>query len=48
MEILKIEDLTFRYPECDGNAIENVSLSVNEGEFAVICGTTGSGKSTLM
>lgn len=48
MEILKIEDLTFAYPGCERNAVDHVSLSVDEGEFAVICGTTGSGKSTLM
>ncbi len=48
MEILKIENLTFAYPECEKNAVDGISFSVSEGEFTVICGTTGSGKSTLM
>lgn len=48
MEILKIEDLTFTYPQCNSPAVKNVSFDVNEGEFVVVCGATGSGKSTLL
>lgn len=48
MEILRIEDLTFRYPLSDRTALNRLSLSVNEGDFTVICGATGSGKSTLL
>ena len=29
-------------------ALQNVSLSVSDGEFAVICGVSGCGKSTLL
>jgi len=36
MEILHIEDLTFRYPDAPRPALQNVSLSVSDGEFAVI------------
>ena len=47
MEILRIEDLTFAYPSCEKNAVDGVSLSVNEGEFIVLCGASGCGKTTL-
>ena len=30
------------------NALKNISLSINEGEFVYIIGPTGSGKSTLI
>ena len=48
MEILAVEDLTFTYPLCSSPALENVSFTVNEGEFIAVCGATGSGKSTLL
>ena len=48
MELLTIKDLTFTYPETASPAIKGVNLTVNEGEFAVLCGATGSGKSTLL
>lgn len=47
MEILDIKDLSFAYP--DGNRVlDNISFSVNKGEFIVLCGETGGGKSTLL
>ena len=48
MEILQIENLTFSYPEASRPAIKDLSLSVNSGEFIVVCGETGCGKSTLL
>lgn len=48
MEILKIENLSFTYPLCKTAAIEDISITVNEGEFICVCGATGSGKSTLL
>ena len=48
MEILAVKDLSFCYPASEHAALSHVSFSVEEGEFAVICGTTGSGKSTLL
>ena len=48
MELLNIENLTFTYPKTPSPAIKGVNLTVNEGEFAVLCGATGSGKSTLL
>lgn len=48
MEEIKIENLTFTYPERDVPAVENISLTINQGEFVVICGKSGCGKSTLL
>lgn len=47
MEILDIKDLTFCYPDQQKNAIENISFSLERGDFLALCGSTGSGKSTL-
>ena len=48
MEILHIEDLSFRYPKAEKYALENINLSVESGEFIVICGRSGCGKTTLL
>ena len=46
-ELIKIENLTYRYDDKDKNAVNNLNFSINEGEFVVIIGHNGSGKSTL-
>lgn len=48
MEIFTINDLSFRYPTMDDPAIQNVSLSITEGEFVVLGGPIGCGKTTLL
>lgn len=48
MEILHIEDLSFTYPGSDSPAVEHVSFSVHSGEFMVVCGESGCGKTTLL
>ncbi|MCM1364023.1 MAG: energy-coupling factor transporter ATPase [Faecalibacterium sp.] len=48
MEILHIENLTFRYPKTEKNALDNVSLNINSGDFVVLCGKSGCGKTTLL
>ncbi len=41
-------NLTFRYPDGDYNALENVSFKINAGENIGLVGKTGSGKTTLV
>lgn len=48
MEILHIENLSFRYPKTETNAVNGVSIGVESGEFVVICGESGCGKTTLL
>lgn len=50
MEILKIENIckTYGKGENQVKALDNVSFSVNSGEFIAIIGASGSGKSTLL
>lgn len=48
MEILRIENLSFKYPAASGFALKNINLSVNSGDFVLLCGESGCGKTTLM
>ena len=48
MECFKIENLTFKYPNEETPALENVCLEIKKGEFLTVCGTSGCGKTTLL
>lgn len=43
-----LQNVTFTYPDGSRPALDDVSLSVAEGRFALVIGATGSGKSTLL
>ena len=45
---ITFKDLTFRYPDGDFDALENVSFTIEAGENVGLVGKTGSGKSTLV
>jgi ABC superfamily ATP binding cassette transporter, ABC protein len=46
MNILEVENLSFSYSKSP--ILENVNLTIDEGEFVTISGANGSGKSTLI
>ncbi|MBO4847722.1 MAG: ABC transporter ATP-binding protein [Clostridia bacterium] len=45
---IEFRDLTFRYPDGEFDALENVSFRINAGESVGIVGKTGSGKTTIV
>lgn len=47
MCIIRVENLSFKYPAAEDFALKDVDLSVKKGEFISVIGHNGSGKSTL-
>ncbi len=45
---IEFKNLTFRYPDGEYNALENVSFAIKAGENVGLVGKTGSGKTTLV
>lgn len=45
--MIEIQELTFKYAEAKKNALENVTLNIQKGDFVGIIGESGAGKTTL-
>ncbi len=48
MEILRVDNLEFSYPNKFKKALDKINFTVEEGDFVLICGESGCGKSTLL
>ena len=43
----KVKNVCFTYPDNE-KVIDNLSFEINKGDFVVICGESGCGKTTLL
>jgi len=48
MSVLELDRVTYTYPGASSAAISDVSLAIEPGEFCVLAGLSGSGKSTVL
>ena len=48
MEQLEIRNLSFSYPDAVRETIVDVSFSISKGEYVLLCGNSGCGKTTLL
>lgn len=46
--MIKIENLTYNYPNATTPALDNINLEIQDGEFILLVGPSGCGKSTLV
>ncbi|KAA6324524.1 ABC transporter ATP-binding protein, partial [termite gut metagenome] len=47
-EVITVQNLTKRYNNANKNAVDDISFSVNEGEFFAFLGPNGAGKTTTI
>ena len=48
MALLRFDKVSFAYPDAKMRALDQVSFSMEEGEYLVVCGESGCGKTTLL
>ncbi len=48
MALLRFDRLTFAYPQAPVRALDGIELSIERGEYVVLCGPSGCGKTTLL
>jgi putative ABC transport system ATP-binding protein len=46
--LIKLQNLHYQYPKAETNALSDINLSIDSGDYLAILGTSGSGKSTLL
>lgn len=46
--MIEIKDMSFTYKGTEQEIIKNINLKINEGECVLICGKSGSGKTSLL
>ena len=48
MAHIEIKNLSFKYKTSEKNSLSDVSFTINKGDFVVLCGKSGCGKTTLL
>ena len=48
MALLRFEAVSFAYPNAKNRALNQISFSMEEGEYLVVCGESGCGKTSLL
>lgn len=48
MDQIEIRNLSFAYPGAKKKCLKNVSFSIEKGEYVLLCGNSGCGKTTLL
>ena len=48
MDLLRMENVGFRYEGSSSPVLKDISFEVKRGDFLVVIGASGSGKSTLL
>ncbi len=48
METFKVKNLSFTYPDKQDKTLRNINFAVSQGEFVILCGKSGCGKTTLL
>ena len=46
--MIELRNVTYSYPETSHPVLQDLSLTIEEGEFLLVIGPSGSGKSTLL
>ena len=48
MPHIHIQNLSFSYPDSKTPVLQNIDLTIRQGEYLAVCGRSGSGKTTLL